>query len=184
MSTDSTTQQQQEQGKAPQEQRMLVYMVGGAATATALPSNSIARRSMLEDMQSMYGSTRDLQQCDNSKMGRSLQKANWALETNKEIRLTIVALAITLNLAVMYGLGYIFVEYVLVARNGKPWQGRNALLAQQRAIHIPLNPNTTEWMTTDTSPTSNLDDEEFIVYLGFVVWFTCVLAGLGLELQV
>ncbi|KAL7567101.1 hypothetical protein ACA910_009431 [Epithemia clementina (nom. ined.)] len=133
----------------------------------------------------MRTSMRDLQQCEESDMGRSLRKANWALETNKDARLTIVALAITVTLAVVYGLGYIIVEYVFVPRDGKPWETRNAMLGQQdRAFSIPLSPNATEWTITDTSPTSNLDDEEFKVYLGFIVWFTSILAGLGLELQI
>ena len=146
-------------------------------------NSSIATRTMLEDMQTMgLSSTRDFQQCDNSEMGRSLQKANWTLETNKERRLGIVALMIFLTLFVTYGAGFLVVEYVFVPKDGKPWEARQE--AYPKPISIPLNPNSRIWATADTSLVSNLDDEEFKVYLGFIVWMTCVLAGLGLELQV
>jgi len=38
------------------------------------------------------------------------------------------------------------------------------------------------WQTTDTVPTASLDDEQFQVYVGFILWFTVLFAGLGLEL--
>ena len=40
------------------------------------------------------------------------------------------------------------------------------------------------WKVTDTIPTSNLDHEQFQVYLGFILWITCLLAGIGSELLV
>jgi hypothetical protein len=40
------------------------------------------------------------------------------------------------------------------------------------------------WKVTDTVPVSNLDDDEFQVYVGFVLWVTVSMTGLGLELLV
>ena len=38
------------------------------------------------------------------------------------------------------------------------------------------------WKITDTAPIALLDDEQFQVYFGFVLWATVLLAGLGFEL--
>lgn len=38
------------------------------------------------------------------------------------------------------------------------------------------------WQETDTVPTSHFSDFQFSVYVGFIIWFTVLFAGLGLEL--
>ena len=38
------------------------------------------------------------------------------------------------------------------------------------------------WQETDTVPTSHFSDSQFSVYVGFILWFTVLFAGLGLEL--
>lgn len=40
------------------------------------------------------------------------------------------------------------------------------------------------WKVMDTIPNSNLDHKQFKVYLGFILWITCLLAGIGSELLV
>jgi hypothetical protein len=40
------------------------------------------------------------------------------------------------------------------------------------------------WGATDTVPLANLDDTEFRVYVGFIIWINALLAGFGLELLV
>jgi hypothetical protein len=39
------------------------------------------------------------------------------------------------------------------------------------------------WGATDTVPLANLDDTEFRVYVGFIIWINALVAGFGLELM-
>jgi hypothetical protein len=40
------------------------------------------------------------------------------------------------------------------------------------------------WGPSDSAPLANLDDTEFRVYVGFIIWINALLAGFGLELLV
>jgi hypothetical protein len=40
------------------------------------------------------------------------------------------------------------------------------------------------WKVTDTAPHSRLEDEQWHLYLGFVLWITCLITGLGSEVLI
>uniref|UniRef100_A0A6T7I481 Uncharacterized protein n=1 Tax=Attheya septentrionalis TaxID=420275 RepID=A0A6T7I481_9STRA len=42
----------------------------------------------------------------------------------------------------------------------------------------------TSWQLSDTNPISKMSDDDFQLYVGFVIWGTVLIAGLGLELLV
>lgn len=44
--------------------------------------------------------------------------------------------------------------------------------------------HTASWKGADSNPVTRLSDDKFHVYLGYALWITCLLAGLGLELLV
>lgn len=140
-------------------------------------------------------------------LGDRVLKANSVLnstdiEVNKtlstEKRLGFMALVLFLSVVVVNIVIYSIVEFLLFDDEDDDWRknetsslsswvntSTSAIPPQQsQNQHYKDAVGSGLWKVTDTVPLSNLDDDEFQVYVGFVLWVTVSMAGLGLELLV
>lgn len=91
------------------------------------------------------------------------------MEINKTRRLYIIAGTIVLTIIVIYGLAAVIIELVIF--------GDLDFEDSSSDVEIDSGP----WSVTDTAPTSNLNEAQFQVYVGFILWITLESAGVGLE---
>lgn len=129
---------------------------------------------------------------DASEIGTSLVRANIerVIGTEwKERNLWCIAFALLISLSVTNTVVYCVVEFGI----GLPDDFQPQTLDDAASILTTTSPSTNKilesdrhptWKVTDTIPLANLNDDEFLVYVGFVLWVTVVLSGLGLELLV
>jgi hypothetical protein len=109
----------------------------------------------------------------------SFQETNHTqADRTKEGRLWCIALAIFLIIVFTFGLGYLIIENVIVkSTNFGPAGGASdeGVASAQKNL----------WEVADSVFTSNLlNDEQFLVYVGFILFGTIEIAGIGLELFV
>jgi uncharacterized protein YjeT (DUF2065 family) len=110
--------------------------------------------------------------------GRQFERAKFihdALSTKEQTKTWIVlSTALFLPLVLVIGLVYAFIDYVVAPGN----TGTDASeYPQQAATPKSL-------AISYTHPISSMTDSEFQVYLGFFLWITIILAGIGLEFVV
>lgn len=115
-----------------------------------------------------------------------------------ELRLAIIWLVYFLSIVVVNVVVYSIVEFVLFYDEENDamnewWKNETSSSSLWVNTSTSTPPHSQNpyykdgnglWKVTDTVPLSNLDDDEFQVYVGFVLWVTVIMAGLGLELLV
>ena len=90
-----------------------------------------------------------------------------------------VAAAVVLVLASVHGLSYVVVEYGFLGGNSE-YSTLSKCLTESYTSSLP-GPSDNELSMTDSAPTAGLDECQFMVYIGFVMYATVVLTGLGME---
>jgi uncharacterized protein YjeT (DUF2065 family) len=109
-------------------------------------------------------------------LGGNIERAKLihdSLSTNEQVKKWIkLSFALLLPLVLVNGLVYAFLE--LVVARGDATNNSNADIAVATGYDSLLS-------TTDTHPNSLMDDSEFQVYLGFFLWVTIIVTGLGFE---
>ena len=93
--------------------------------------------------------------------------ANASIADNKIMGVFVVAF---LALVVAHGLSYVIVEYGFFGGTSE---------YPNLPKHSSLFDN--KLSMTDSAPTAELNEDQFHIYIGFVMYATVVLAGLGLE---
>ena len=96
-----------------------------------------------------------------------MEKATALARKNK--KLWMVALSILASLVVVFGGTMLVIEFLINPTPG-PTQSVADASDEKNDYHV-----------TDTVFTSALNDIEFRVYTAFIIWFTTIQAGLGLE---
>jgi phage shock protein PspC (stress-responsive transcriptional regulator) len=114
-----------------------------------------------------------------SNLGNKIDKSRFSFPTNNQ--LWVILLTLFASLAVVNVSTYLVIKYALIQDP-----------EDDTALDNPDIPSRVEggynlqstWKITESHPIADLDDSQFNVYVGFVIWATVVMAGIGLELLV
>ena len=102
-----------------------------------------------------------------SSMGMRISKASTSVE---EKGIMMVAATVGLILLVVHGLIYVIARYGIFDGDGSGGPAMPEKDSSSNMLSI-----------TDTFPSAKLNDYQFKIYLGFIMYVTVVLTGLGLE---
>jgi hypothetical protein len=91
--------------------------------------------------------------------------------------LWVIIISIFASMAAVNGLSYVFVEFVI----NEKFADRNNMKSSDELDNPDLDIRDGSWKITDSDPIASLDETEFKVFIGFVLWVTVLLAGIGLE---
>jgi phage shock protein PspC (stress-responsive transcriptional regulator) len=117
--------------------------------------------------------------CDH--LGDKIDKSRFSFPTNKH--LSVILLALFTTLAVVNVLTYLVIKFSLFddPEDDASSVENSGMVSSRDVDEYKLK---STWKITESHPIANLDDSQFNVYVGFVIWATVVMAGIGLELLV
>jgi hypothetical protein len=113
-------------------------------------------------------------------LGDKIDKSRFSFPTKKH--LSVILLTLFTSLVVVNVLTYLVIKFALIEDLEDDTSAENSgVLPSREGDEYKLK---STWKVTNSNPIANLDDSQFNVYVGFVVWATVVLAGVGMELLV
>jgi hypothetical protein len=114
-------------------------------------------------------------------LGDKIDKSRVSFPTNKH--LSVILLTLFTSLVVVNVLTYLAIKFALVIEDLEDDTSveNSDMLSSREGAEYKLK---STWKMTKSNPIANLDESQFNVYVGFVVWATVVLAGVGMELLV
>jgi hypothetical protein len=114
------------------------------------------------------------------RLGDKIDKSRFSFPTKKH--LSVILLTLFTSLVVVNVLAYLVIKFALIEDLEDDISAENSgVLPSREGDEYKLK---STWKVTNSNPIAHLDDSQFNVYVGFVVWATVVLAGVGMELLV
>jgi hypothetical protein len=134
----------------------------------------------LVKMPSMKEIGRKLTISTSEHLGDKIDKSRFSFPTSKH--LSVILLTLFTSLVVVNVLTSLVITFALIEDLEDDTSADNSGIPSSREGDEYKLQST--WKITKSNPIANLDDSQFNVYVGFVVWATVVLAGIGMELLV
>jgi hypothetical protein len=148
-------------------------MVDQIATTIKPPISK--KRTSLVNLPSMNDIGSKLTTSTSKNLGDTVDKSRVSFPTNKH--LWVILLALFTSLVVVNVLTYLVIKSALIEDKEDDTPDIMPSIEGEYKLQ-------SIWKITNSNPIANLDDSQFNVYIGFVLWMTVVLAGIGMELLV